>query len=132
REYVELLRRSLRVTRADKLSPHERALIVPSGKRAALVDARRAQVQVNVSARDGSQWAWSWPDAFKLVRPGVLELASPRALAPRPKPPADEDIGVIRQPLHGAPHRATGQLMCRGNGVPFLKVVIAGQRTQTG
>lgn len=124
---LELLQRTLRVAPLDRLKPAERSLFVAEGQDARL-DPRRAQIKVDAVGPRGERWAWTWPDAFTFVRPGIIEVTSRRSEAQHPR---TDGVGILRQALHGAPHEARGRILCQGVAVQFISVVIAGQGSAT-
>lgn len=128
---LELLARTLEVRRVGRRD--RRAELGFWLEQGMAPDAERAELVVelvplspNVDAR---QFVWTWPDHFQMSRPGVLELRPDRAavrMPPRREPPAEGDVGVVVQPLHGGTHTVTGRLMCDGAPAPYLQVAVGG------
>ncbi|HEU5133781.1 MAG TPA: hypothetical protein VFU13_01435 [Steroidobacteraceae bacterium] len=97
------------------------------------INPERAEVQVELMAADSRvdarRWLWTWPDLFQMSRPGVLEErpgSGGQTMSPENKKPADDDVGVVVQALHGGPHAVRGRLLCSGAPAQFLRVVAGG------
>lgn len=99
------------------------------------LDGSRAEIQVRLSSADrtidAADYTFVYPDAFELVRPGVIQLIDRYrdiVFTPPGRSPID-DPGIIR-PLHhtGAPHGVTGRVMCGTMPVPHVAVVAGGRK----
>jgi len=129
---IELLQRTMRVSRLDGIKEAERSLFVAEGKkRTTRLDPQRAQIKVDVTGRKGERWAWSWPDAFTFVSPGIVEVTTPSKTAPRKSPAAGERIGIVHESLLAAPRAVIGRIVCQGDPVPFISVAIESQGATT-
>jgi hypothetical protein len=130
---VELLERTLTIQRFSPDDPDDQGLVFWRDQ-AMAVDPDRPEIQVELipaEAEAAHLFGYAWPDMFQISRPGVLEVRSgyegtePRAHLKR------DDVGVIRQALHGAPHTAQGRLLCDGVAAPHVAVVIAGRKAHS-
>ena len=128
---LEMLERTLEVRRIGRRD--RRAELGFWLDRPMAADAERAELMVELVPLspqvDPRQFVWTWPDLFQMSRPGVLELrphGGGERMAPRPDAPAEDDVGVVVQPLHGGTHTVTGRLTCNGVGAPYLQVAVGG------
>ena len=128
---LEMLERTLEVRRIGRRD--RRAELGFWLDRPMAPDAERAELMVELVPLspqvDPRQFVWTWPDLFQMSRPGVLELrphGGGERMAPRPDAPAEDDVGVVVQPLHGGTHTVTGRLTCNGVGAPYLQVAVGG------
>lgn len=130
---IELLQRTMRVTRLDGVKEAERSLFVAEGKKTLPLDPQRAQIKVDVTGSKGERWAWTWPDAFTFVNPGIVEVTTPTKAEPREAPPAPGDrVGAAREGLLAGPTTVIGRIVCQGGDpVPFISVAIDGQGATT-
>ena len=128
---LEMLERTLEVRRIGKRD--RRAELGFWLDRPMAPDAERAELMVELVPLspqvDPRQFVWTWPDLFQMSRPGVLELrphAAVERMTLRPDAPAEGDVGVVVQPLHGGTHSVTGRLTCNGVAAPYLQVAVGG------
>jgi hypothetical protein len=133
---LEALERDLTIHRAETGEGQRRAASKEElgfwRDRPLPLDPGRAEVQVELTPTgpglDPHEWIYTWNDFFRIARPGVLEVSPNAAKAPsRSRARRDDDIGVVHQALHGAPHATVGTLLCGTTPVPFVKVVAAGR-----
>lgn len=92
----------------------------------------RPEVQIELrpasSSVDAAGYLWTWPDAFRISRPGVLELR-PQYEKVRPQRRGPGAPGVA---LPVDPDSLHGRVTCQGEPLPFVQVAAAGHGSRTG
>ncbi|MBS2021262.1 MAG: hypothetical protein JST92_02555 [Deltaproteobacteria bacterium] len=128
-ELIELLEHQLRVVPVASGHPPEELVFWHS--RPLLPDPERAEVQLEMKAANSSvdahDFVFTWPEVFRISRPGVLEV---RAGYEKHRP-QHTPANIVSKPLEVDPDVLRGRVLCAGVPVPFLQVVAAGHGSRT-
>lgn len=129
---LRLLQRDLRIRRAGPGDSPGLAFWhdTPSALDPTHAEAR-AELRSEDPAVDAGDFVWTWPEAFQISRPGVIELRPGYAGVQVNQRTPGDGIGILHPGLINEPSQAQGRILCQGSPLPFVSVVVAGQKAQT-